>query len=183
MNASEIRRTQNEWFSSRRKAYDSDDDELSSSSSLDSTLDDVAHQATDSVIEYASDHPRARNHQKTSARHNEKPVIHVQAHTQGGGVKRRFEFDHVFPPWKKQQEVYKGSVQDQVAHVLRAHEQCRPPTHVTIVAYGQTGTGKTYTMGMLSNFQDERQRGIIPRAMQQILDYAQTYKDHRTDLP
>ncbi|KAF1334726.1 Kinesin protein kif7, partial [Globisporangium splendens] len=178
--ASGIRRTQSDWLSSHRKLYDSDDDELSSSSSSDSDLDDAAYQATDSAIEYASDHHRARNHQKTNRRQNEKPVIHIQAHTQGGGVKRRFEFDHVFPPWKKQQEVYGGSVQDQIAHVLRAHEQCRPPMHATIVAYGQTGTGKTYMMGMLSNFQDERQRGIIPRAMQQILDYAETYKSRST---
>jgi Cdc6-like AAA superfamily ATPase len=43
--------------------------------------------------------------------------------------------------------------------------------NATILAYGQTGTGKTYTMeGFKFNQQDE-QRGIIPRAMEEIFQF------------
>ncbi len=37
----------------------------------------------------------------------------------------------------------------------------------TVLAYGQTGTGKTYTMGILNRVQDEHS-GIIPRALSHI---------------
>lgn len=113
-----------------------------------------------------------------SSREKKTPSLYIQTHSQGT-TKRRFEFDYIFPPWKKQQEVYEASVQDQVAHVLHAHQQCCPSTHATIVAYGQTGTGKTYTMGMLSNFRDEVERGIIPRAISQTMDYAEAWNKSR----
>ena len=41
---------------------------------------------------------------------------------------------------------------------------------VCIFSYGQTGSGKTYTMGSDSlNCQNEKNMGIIPRAIHQIL--------------
>lgn len=46
-----------------------------------------------------------------------------------------------------------------VSSVLEGYNGC-------VFAYGQTGTGKTYTMEGLD--QDEDQAGIIPRAFQQI---------------
>lgn len=101
--------------------------------------------------------------------------MYVQAHKQAGsdGVKRRFEFDFVLPPWKTQIEVYNECVASEIAHVLATHQRHdQQPAHATIVAYGQTGTGKTFTMGMLSNFHDDQSRGIIPRALEQILAYA-----------
>ena len=51
--------------------------------------------------------------------------------------------------------------------------RCRPPPqgyNASIVAYGQTGTGKTYTM------EGERTgagRGIIPRAIEDVFGYIQ----------
>lgn len=39
---------------------------------------------------------------------------------------------------------------------------------VCIFSYGQTGSGKTYTMGTEA-FSDESQKGIVPRAVDQIL--------------
>lgn len=38
----------------------------------------------------------------------------------------------------------------------------------TIMCYGQTGAGKTYTMTGATN--EYKHRGIIPRAIQQVLD-------------
>ncbi|RLN73084.1 hypothetical protein BBJ28_00003786 [Nothophytophthora sp. Chile5] len=104
----------------------------------------------------------------------------------GGGVlgTRSFDFDYVFPPWKKQREVYDECVQAQIQHVLQTQHHGRPQ-HATIVAYGQTGTGKTYTMGMLSDFTDHVDQGLIPRALTQILEFASNVnaKETAVDAP
>lgn len=39
--------------------------------------------------------------------------------------------------------------------------------NATIIAYGQTGTGKTYSM---EGFTDAEQRGIIPRSIEEIFN-------------
>lgn len=131
------------------------------------------------VIEFSSSSGR----HKRSGSPNAKPSLSIRVHSQAiGGSKRRFEFDFVFPPHVKQREVYEASVQQQVAHVLDAHANIWPPTHATIVAYGQTGTGKTYTMGMLTSVHDEAERGLIPRAIAQIMDYAETHNSQQQQL-
>ena len=55
-----------------------------------------------------------------------------------------------------------------IASFLNGHDVC-------IFSYGQTGSGKTYTMGTdcLSQ-EDESKRGIIPRAVRQILQAVDT---------
>lgn len=90
--------------------------------------------------------------------------LYVQApsHTsQSASGRRSFDFDFIFPPWKKQRDVYEACVEAQIRHVLEA-QQRRQQQHATVVAYGQTGTGKTYTMGMLSDFRDDKEQGLIP---------------------
>lgn len=50
--------------------------------------------------------------------------------------------------------------------------------NVTILAYGQTGSGKTHSMG--TNFVDnenEEDKGIIPRAIQDIFNEVQNKKE------
>ncbi|KAG1710937.1 hypothetical protein DVH05_013658 [Phytophthora capsici] len=82
--------------------------------------------------------------------------------------RRSFDFDFIFPPWKRQCDVYDSCVEAQIRHVLQCHSKGQVQ-HATIVAYGQTGTGKTFTMGMLSDFNDEEVQGLIPRALSQVL--------------
>lgn len=55
------------------------------------------------------------------------------------GGKKGFEFDKVFPERSNQKEVF-DMVQPVIQHVWQGY-------HATVLAYGQTGTGKTYTMG------------------------------------
>lgn len=43
----------------------------------------------------------------------------------------------------------------------------------TVMAYGQTGTGKTYTLGRIGK-DDESERGIMVRAMEDILEGTST---------
>ncbi|KAG3119624.1 hypothetical protein PI124_g2291 [Phytophthora idaei] len=98
--------------------------------------------------------------------------LYVQAPTTGNTSGRRsFDFDFIFPPWTKQREVYDKCVRTQIDHVLQSQQQGQVK-HTTILAYGQTGTGKTYTMGMLSDFTDDKEQGLIPRALSQILEFA-----------
>ncbi|CAL5014111.1 unnamed protein product [Urochloa decumbens] len=83
---------------------------------------------------------------------------------------RVFTFDKVFGPTAKQQDLYNQAIIPIVNEVLEGF-------NCTIFAYGQTGTGKTYTMegecrraksgpkGQLP-----ADAGVIPRAVKQIFD-------------
>ncbi|KAK6185058.1 hypothetical protein SNE40_007379 [Patella caerulea] len=86
---------------------------------------------------------------------------------------KTFNFDHVFPPASKQIDVYNSIVTPVVDEVLQGY-------NCTIFAYGQTGTGKTFTMeGERSNdpsisWEDDPLAGIVPRAMYHIFEKLQT---------
>ena len=80
------------------------------------------------------------------------------------GHKRDFVYDFAFDQVTSQDSVYDRIARPVVADVLEGYNG-------TIFAYGQTGTGKTYTMGIL-DFVDDKHAGIIPRALAQIFDYA-----------
>ena len=62
--------------------------------------------------------------------HNDVP--HARAHY-------RFTFDHVYDQDSPQSDVYSNSAQQVVLSILQGY-------NAAIIAYGQTGTGKTYTM-------------------------------------
>eukprot|EP00758_Cryptobia_borreli_P006063 Tbor_TRINITY_DN5069_c0_g2::TRINITY_DN5069_c0_g2_i1::g.14276::m.14276 len=72
-----------------------------------------------------------------------------------------FTFDHVYDPSSKQQDVYEISAKPAVMSVLKGY-------NATLIAYGQTGTGKTYTM---EGFTNNDTRGLIPRATEEIFSY------------
>lgn len=52
---------------------------------------------------------------------------------------KTFQFDRVFGPDSKQVDVYKSVVNPLIEEVLQGY-------NCTVFAYGQTGTGKTFTM-------------------------------------
>ena len=85
------------------------------------------------------------------------------------GKQREFLYDYVFGPTATQDEVYDKIGRPVVADVLNGFNG-------TIFAYGQTGTGKTYTMGILE-FVDDEQAGIIPRAVSQIFEYVDSHSE------
>ncbi|KAG8179422.1 hypothetical protein JTE90_026321 [Oedothorax gibbosus] len=81
---------------------------------------------------------------------------------------REFFFDKVFPPDTKQIAVYKAVVGPLIQEVLNGY-------NCTVFAYGQTGTGKTYTMeGERNNsscsWEDDPGAGIIPRSLHQLFE-------------
>ncbi|RAL50464.1 hypothetical protein DM860_016931 [Cuscuta australis] len=75
----------------------------------------------------------------------------------GGGVggTKEFGFDKVFPQEASQEDVF-IEVQPILRSALDGHNVC-------ILAYGQTGTGKTYTMDGSST-----SPGIIPRVLEEL---------------
>jgi len=75
-----------------------------------------------------------------------------------------FSFDHVYDQNCDQRKVYETTAKAVVESSLKGY-------NATIFAYGQTGTGKTYTM---EGFNSADERGIIPRAIEQIFRHIQT---------
>ncbi|KAG4384698.1 hypothetical protein GLYMA_13G330600v4 [Glycine max] len=81
-------------------------------------------------------------------------------------IDRTFAFDKVFGPNSQQKELYDQAVSPIVYEVLEGY-------NCTIFAYGQTGTGKTYTMeggARKKNGEFPSDAGVIPRAVKQIFD-------------
>lgn len=75
-----------------------------------------------------------------------------------------FTFDAVHGMNSSQREIYDRSARSLV-------DSCLEGYNATILAYGQTGTGKTYTMeGNGEHFED---RGVVPRAIEQIFSHIQ----------
>lgn len=81
-------------------------------------------------------------------------------------VDRVFTFDKVFGPKSQQRSIYDQAIAPIVNEVLEGF-------NCTVFAYGQTGTGKTYTMegGMRKKGGElPAEAGVIPRAVRHIFD-------------
>ncbi|KAI9071477.1 hypothetical protein K1719_046561 [Acacia pycnantha] len=72
-----------------------------------------------------------------------------------------YRFDEVFTETASQKRVYEVVAKPVVESVLSGYNG-------TIMAYGQTGTGKTYTFGTLGK-DDVSERGIMVRAVEDII--------------
>ncbi|XP_052149212.1 kinesin-like protein KIN-UA [Oryza glaberrima] len=72
-----------------------------------------------------------------------------------------YRFDEVFSENASQKRVYEVVAKPVVESVLEGYNG-------TVMAYGQTGTGKTYTVGRLGN-DDPSEGGIMVRALEHIL--------------
>ncbi|XP_013371449.1 PREDICTED: kinesin-like protein KIF27 isoform X3 [Chinchilla lanigera] len=107
------------------------------------------------------------------------------------GKGRVFTFDFVFGKNSTQEEVYNTCVKPLVLSLIEGY-------NATVFAYGQTGSGKTYTIGggHIASVV-EGQKGIIPRAIQEIfqsisenpssdfnvtVSYVEVYKEDLRDL-
>ena len=76
-------------------------------------------------------------------------------------VWQSFSFDFVYDPTSTQEQVYNNTAKPAVHSVLEGY-------NATILAYGQTGTGKTHTMEGFKYNGSDPQRGIVPRSMEEI---------------
>eukprot|EP01017_Pseudomicrothorax_dubius_P028930 TRINITY_DN347_c0_g1_i4.p1 TRINITY_DN347_c0_g1~~TRINITY_DN347_c0_g1_i4.p1 ORF type:complete len:838 (-),score=267.99 TRINITY_DN347_c0_g1_i4:252-2765(-) len=84
----------------------------------------------------------------------------------------QFSFDYVYDQNSPQQEVYENAGKPAVGSILQGY-------NATIFAYGQTGTGKTHTMEGFKYNSHDPQRGIIPRAMEDIFQYIENFSNER----
>ncbi|MED6219987.1 Kinesin-like protein KIN-5C [Stylosanthes scabra] len=96
--------------------------------------------------------------------------VAVSQNIAGKHIDRVFTFDKVFGPSARQKDLYDQAIIPIVNEVLEGF-------NCTIFAYGQTGTGKTYTMeGECKrsksgpNGELPAEAGVIPRAVKQIFD-------------
>ncbi|KAM5555936.1 kinesin-like protein KIN-UC [Rosa sericea] len=72
-----------------------------------------------------------------------------------------YRFDEIFTETASQNRVYQVVARPVVESVLNGYNG-------TVMAYGQTGTGKTYTLGRLG-CDDASERGIMVRALEDII--------------
>ncbi|KAG6556664.1 hypothetical protein Mapa_001605 [Marchantia paleacea] len=72
-----------------------------------------------------------------------------------------YQFDEILTETASQKRVYEVVAKPVVESVLEGYNG-------TVMAYGQTGTGKTFTLGRLGE-EDTADRGIMVRAMEDIL--------------
>ena len=83
----------------------------------------------------------------------------------------RFNFDRIFPPASTQQDIYDFGVKGIIDSVLDGYNG-------TVLAYGQTSSGKTYTMQ--GEMDEEKKQGIIPRMIAHVFKHI--YKNEDTDF-
>jgi len=83
--------------------------------------------------------------------------------TVGGSrqVRSNFHFDEVLSSFSTQADVFAATLQPLVSQVLMGYE-------ATAFAYGQTGTGKTYTME--GDADSDEKRGLMPRTAAAVLE-------------
>jgi kinesin family protein 3/17 len=72
-----------------------------------------------------------------------------------------------------QLEVYEITAKPAVLSILEGYNS-------TIFAYGQTGTGKTYTMEGFTYNSTDTQRGIIPRTIEEIFNHIESFSSPDT---
>eukprot|EP00929_Paragymnodinium_shiwhaense_P013746 TRINITY_DN121599_c0_g1_i1.p1 TRINITY_DN121599_c0_g1~~TRINITY_DN121599_c0_g1_i1.p1 ORF type:complete len:747 (+),score=191.05 TRINITY_DN121599_c0_g1_i1:73-2313(+) len=118
----------------------------------------------------------------------EKKEVTVARAIGGRQVKSAFHFDSVHGSFSTQENVFRDTVKPLVQQVLAGYE-------ATAFAYGQTGTGKTYTME--GETDSDEHRGLIQRAAAAVLEalnhkkytehsvsvsYLEIYNEELTDL-
>ena len=93
---------------------------------------------------------------------------------------KTFTFDHTFGVDTNQIEVYRAVVEPLIEQVVMGY-------NCTVFAYGQTGTGKTYTMegerskeDDVCSWEDDPTAGIIPRALHQLFETLSTESTEHT---
>ncbi|KOC58538.1 Bipolar kinesin KRP-130 [Habropoda laboriosa] len=99
---------------------------------------------------------------------NKEVIVHERPYDK---LSKKYKFDNVFEPSSKQIEVYNIVVNPLLDEVLAGYS-------CTVFAYGQTGTGKTFTMEGINSdstlhWQSDSSAGIIPRSLSHMFDKLQ----------
>lgn len=78
-------------------------------------------------------------------------------------ITKDFKFNHVFNEYTGQTEIFEITCKPLVINVLNGYNG-------TYFVYGQTGTGKTHTMGVLNRI-EKGDLGVIPQSVNFILNF------------
>lgn len=84
-----------------------------------------------------------------------------------------FTFDNAFDIDSSQNDVYIQTAKPAVLSILEGYNS-------TILAYGQTGTGKTFTMEGFTYSNTDPKRGIIPRSIEEVFNYIESFSNNNT---
>ncbi|KAJ2884304.1 hypothetical protein H4R27_002185 [Coemansia aciculifera] len=87
-------------------------------------------------------------------------VVGALADSGGSASQRSFHFDYAFGPDANQASVYDAAVFPLLQRFVEGY-------NVTVLAYGQTSSGKTYTMGTES----DDGTGVVPRALRWLFSW------------
>eukprot|EP01080_Neovahlkampfia_damariscottae_P009054 gene9054-1151_t len=102
---------------------------------------------------------------KTSSSNKE---VLVNSKSTGRTISKPFNYDYVFGPNSSQKEVFDDAIKPLVEEVLAGY-------NCTVFAYGQTSTGKTFTMEGKRNPENNQiiknEEGVIPRSVAHIFGY------------
>ena len=86
-----------------------------------------------------------------------------------------YTFDKIFDMNVTQEEVYKEVAFPAVKNIISGFNS-------TIFAYGQTGTGKTYTIEGLTYDKSSKNKGFLPRVIEDIFKYIQEIKERENNI-
>ena len=133
-------------------------------SSKTSTSADIATQCVQVVVRCRpmDEKEKSRNYIGVVEMFSSKGVVEIRNPRDEASAVKVFTYDSVYDEKSTQQDIYEETVRPLVSSVLSGFNG-------TIFAYGQTGTGKTYTMEGSNN--DAKKRGIIPRSFEQIFTH------------
>jgi kinesin family protein 3/17 len=120
-----------------------------------------------SVINVSQDHKRVSIMEYLGAAANDLEREQDVNENPGLASLHHFTFDYVYDQDSTQTEVYDLTAKPAVLSVLEGY-------NATLLAYGQTGTGKTYTMEGFKYNSTDPQRGIVPRSIEDIFKYIES---------
>ncbi|CAC5378934.1 KIF3B [Mytilus coruscus] len=89
-------------------------------------------------------------------------VTKPESESSDNPVSRTFTFNTVYDENSQQQELYDETIHDIVQSVIEGYNG-------TVIAYGQTGAGKTYTLQGITDESDNR--GLMNRTFEHIFNY------------
>ena len=110
----------------------------------------------------------------TTPIYKENNVVQIDAHRTGSEIGPLFKFDKVFTSDSPQQKLYDFVGKEIVKDVTDGYNG-------TIFAYGQSGSGKTFTM-YGRDVDDEETKGLIPRIVEAIFDYVDTTDENNVSF-
>ena len=119
------------------------------------------------IVSVSPDHKQVSIQEYLGAASNDQEREQDIADNPGLATFHHFTFDYIYDQDSSQVQVYENTARAAVLSVLEGY-------NATLLAYGQTGTGKTFTMEGFKYNSTDPQRGIVPRASEEIFRFIES---------